>query len=1071
MRTLKTLLGGSCVFHFEKRTGPVSGDATAVLEVRVPAGSPVAAALAANSTIPAGEIKLGAIGVGAGGGKRELRFRSGAEEVRFAGGAGAHSGFGVYPSSDSLRADLDPSGEYLHTLELPGGGVARFLALRRDYGLRASAAGSVALGCGGSVHFGGRAGSEGFLAVIRAFNKEPKARDAFEDAIANWKLPREIESPEALSPGTWVVAEVEGRFALRLGAQFGYDFNWVRKLRRGGLTGDAGLRIQTAVDATIGVEASGRYLIAVARESMDPVNRRLRIRLFKASNKGWNFVLNTRTSATGDTGRFLPAQRDDLIASIFGTHGPQLIEDLKKFREWTDPETPLAEKFTGFLLRYAGQHIDDLDGNRLRRLAEARRRVAEFLKSWDQLPHRLASLLWSETRRAKRKPSPLERDLAVLARANRSAIRRYLEQASASAGFFRTPLGAWIENAVSGSLLSALSEDVQVDRIGDVARLSLELLTSSVLRELSAFAEEGMRVGALKNVADMAQFRNLEPWLQDRIRAFLDGTVTGDKIKKLRRTLHILESNTDKFYSAGVKALNATYRSACNYTYANSSSHTALVDITFDFNENPDLGSLVRSLLRGDFRDLLRNPYPGVSLRRAALTHGIRRQSHLELTLPFGGSKSLDHLNESLARMEVVEDGGRLFAYDVNAADVRRDENKWRSSLMIAGGITVGAGTGIRAFREEQAAAWMNWSYSLRQAIPRMRLFHLEERVRALIPWYFPRTFGGVPAQWTASLAEWLKDLDRQSEAVLNHGTGDLGNALLSLEVSLPGLAAAAWLKAPVKSRSRALRRPYMEMSRAIQRVMRRLIPYCYFVEPDRYVAARLPIAANVLLYQCLPVTTSIRTSGTTLRLNTDNDFYWDYRDPKQRRAMVYCAVTRRTLRGELERVHRLLEDNPPLRRWAGVYTPRALEEIPAKACPASSRGFLTTSLLRSEAIVIEEARKAGYAIAAFRDNAAGDPERALEALARFGRKITATFNKKLNGLFGGEISRTLGSLVFLEAARALDPALAATHPSAILELTLLKESAPRTWRGDFFKGQETDPEHIALRQTIVSGS
>ena len=217
-----------------------------------------------------------------------------------------------------------------------------------------------------------------------------------------------------------------------------------------------------------------------------------------------------------------------------------------------------------------------------------------------------------------------------------------------------------------------------------------------------------------------------------------------------------------------------------------------------------------------------------------------------------------------------------MFVYDAGAKDTERAGKKWQSSLMVTGRVTAALGGSVRYYARGGDADALSWDYSLRQAVEQMRSVQLEEQVRPLAAWYFPRTFGGAAAPEKASLTEWVSDLDRNSEAVLRNGTGNLGNTLLSLEVSLPGKTIAAWFKAPSKHATRREQQPYMEMSRAIQRAMRRLIPYCYFTDPALYTAARLPVAAGVLVYRCLPVTTSIRLSRSRLRLNTDRDVYWD---------------------------------------------------------------------------------------------------------------------------------------------------------------------------------------------------
>ena len=83
---------------------------------------------------------------------------------------------------------------------------------------------------------------------------------------------------------------------------------------------------------------------------------------------------------------------------------------------------------------------------------------------------------------------------------------------------------------------------------------------------------------------------------------------------------------------------------------------------------------------------------------------------------------------------------------------------------------------------------------------------------------------------------------------------------------------------------------------------------------------------------------------------------------------------------------------------------------------------------------------------------------------------MTKTFNKKLNGLFGGESSRQLGTIVFLEASRALHPALRKDRPGARLDITILNKQDNAGWekcRRAFFAGVRPDPTLVALEQPI----
>jgi hypothetical protein len=79
-------------------------------------------------------------------------------------------------------------------------------------------------------------------------------------------LPRQVRSAADLAPGALLVSEIVGSLAVKLAASAGYDFSFVREARALGFTGDVGLRIEAGIQATLGLEMSGRYLVSFTRE-------------------------------------------------------------------------------------------------------------------------------------------------------------------------------------------------------------------------------------------------------------------------------------------------------------------------------------------------------------------------------------------------------------------------------------------------------------------------------------------------------------------------------------------------------------------------------------------------------------------------------------------------------------------------------------------------------------------------------------------------------------------------------------------------------------------------------------
>jgi hypothetical protein len=105
-----------------------------------------------------------------------------------------------------------------------------------------------------------------------------------------------------------------------------------------------------------------------------------------------------------------------------------------------------------------------------------------------------------------------------------------------------------------------------------------------------------------------------------------------------------------------------------------------------------------------------------------------------------------------------------------------------------------------------------------------------------------------------------------------------------------------------------------------------------------------------------------------------------------------------------------------------------------------------------------------------FNESAESNPSKAIERLAEMGEDITAAFHGDLSTTFGEDLLRTLGSLIFLEAARALDPALRAMRPSAMLRISVLKENRSFALK-DYIKGARPKQNEIALTQTLTSAA
>jgi hypothetical protein len=1055
------------VFDFTKQGKLLDGRASVGIEVCVPSAPAVAAALAGNTAFPAGTVRLGAMSSRAKGGTGTIRFHgSRAGGVSFRGETGMGGGLAVYSTAGELRNDLDQDGKALDGIDLPEDGVSRFVALNWAYDIRGAAKGSLALGAGSSVRFSADGQRDGFFAVIRGFAEDPPARDAVQSLLDNWMLPGQVTTPEQLAPGTWLVAEVDGEFALELAARFGYKYSWLRKVGLAGLSGDIGLRIQAAADATIGLGASGKYILVVARESLDPNDRIVRVTLSKTARSGWKFALNAGIGVTGRTARVRPGELDDLAAALLGIHGAQIVKQLRLFRGWTDLSIPLPELLAGFAVAYAKNQLSGYAGEDARRLAEARARIQDFLDRWSELTDQVCSLLWSELRtKDGRADAEFATTLSSLAGATEPQVQHVIEEHLRDPAFLDTTAGRWLESVVAQDLMTALADREKAGVVARAAASTLAILDGKVLEELIRYVNGKLHLDRVREMVDRASIEGLDPWLKERLSGFLGESLSLEGLEHVRKTLAFLDREAQGLFDSTLAALNETYSISFGAAYSCAGTKTALLDICLDFSQGADLADLLARVIDGDWRAVLLTSQDGVTLRKAVLTHGIRRQSHVEINLPFF-TGAAERVANTLSSMTVVEDGGRLFVYEIGARDEVKARHRWRSSLAISGKVVAGAGDSVRVFTSPaQLDDLMACSYAFRMAFPGMRALQLRQHLNPLASYCFPRTFGDDPSGVGTTLAAWVADLERHAAQAGAGSPGYLGNTLLSLRIGLPGRVVAAWQESPESE----LDIRYMEMSRALQRALRRIIPLCYFQDPHRLVAAESDIAAQVLVYQALPVSTSISASGGELRLDTEESLFWDYRDPAERRAMIFNDATATALSLRMAQVRDLLLEIDSLRNYAEDYGPGNLERLRETAFDPTGSDLMTRSLLFAEASAVRHACDAGRAMARFRKSAGADPAEALEAMARFGEQTAGTFHSGLSDLFRGQGPniRELGSLLLTEAACALDPGLKA-EPTAQLEVTILRRAAPESWADEYLSGRRPAPATIAVRQSIV---
>jgi len=1066
----------------QKELDLLGQDMTAALEIEVPADPAIAAALVDDAPFPDRDVELFGLGLSVEGG-RTLAFAGDRGEVGFAAGAEASAGLGTYVDAGRAAEALAPAQELAAGLELGGSGEEIFVVLRWGYGVEASANGSVALAGGpGSVSFGVDGSRTARYAVARRWPRDTGGRTALEGTVGSWVLPRHARDLDAIEPGTWIVSEINGGLDLELGAEYGVEYNWVRATRLGGLEGDVGLRLQLGIETALDFHLAGRFAVVVGREGE---GSEVRVRIFKMKKRGWGFAFDVGASARA-TGAPTEKKPSELIGAAMGIHGLQLLEDLRGLGAWVeDGSEKLSELVAGLTVEAAARLLSRATGLEVTGLGAsfeaARDDVVAFLERWDDLDHELASVLWSVAEEHLGDLEPLIERLTETLEVLTDPVRtkERLREWAADPSFFRTPEGRLVEEIVGDRLLALLMEEApSFDPIREAAERALAVLKHWSSGEERVFAGLRTVLGGPLDFVDRildetrealsaADVEALEPWLAARLRAWLDVEEEGDggdgfldALNELRETVQEMAGRVEALDEKARAALSRSYGVALSHRYEASRTRDALVDATFDLAE-PEAEQPFRDLLDGKVDRILSERIEGVTLHAGTLTHGLRRRSHMELTLPWT-RRARTKLTTSLARMTAFdEEEGRVLAYELDARNLVAERGRRNASLAVGGVVEVeGAGEGgLRRFGERS----FSYAYAFRQVSDDMKTSALRSQLAPYVRRYLPDAFREGEA-----LDAWISDLDKAVDALEPENGGDrFGDTLVSLRLGLPARTVEAWLEAP-RDESHAR---YRAVSRAVQRGLKELLPFHYFADLGRYVEER-PAAYALLVYQALPP-----WAGESNRfVHWYPEYPADYRNLGDHPIFSH-SETEEKLRKILGRTHAAIVADGEYARRARDFEPGKAAHIVREATrPVGGPKYLD-ELLSWEAKIVEGAREAGLAAARFREER-DRPERAVEALAEFGRSVTETFNEDTALAYFGLPTPppTVGTLVFLEAARALDPGAWApdpdrpgprtARPSAVLDLVVTRNGAfdlPR-----FLEGEEPSDEQVLIRQRLL---
>lgn len=1012
-------------------------------------------ALANNRPFPDEAFVNGAIPLGAIGAKASKTFSLGNAKVKFGGGIGG--GFGVYRSISKLQAVLKVIGmdePMIDRLYFPESSTANLYAMQWDYNASAAVSGEVALGAGVGVAFGASGRHEGFFALVRLIERTANARDAIEETLSSWKMPRQVAHANDLKQSTWLIAETEGSMSLSLGVKYGYDYSWMSKeLNLGGLSGDLGLKIEMGIGASLGFTASGRFATVLCREGAE---QKLRLQVFKMRQHGWTFAFDASVSAKKQ-GSLPPEDFEQFIKSVFNLNDLQVLKDIEK---WLDPDTDLHAELGNELVDYLKVMFTDLTGIQPAKIDDVIDWLRGPIKKWRDLPSEVAGLVSDLLRKAVQLDEMKAFLTQIVALSDDEKLKDEIVSRLLFADFFDSTPGRWLTAIAGEGILSMLANiETEREQLKKYAQLTLAVLDGDEveknIRALQDWIEKNLGLGAILAITDQASFDSIDAWLKKRLSDFLAKELDLSAIREIQKAIkQFREKNVLKeFYEKGLEAISKKYTAELDYAFQKTTTRTALLDLTFDFAADAaNAGKYLKEALEGKFQSVLDRQIPGVQLNEASLTHELKRRTYLEVGLPYF-QRSVEHITSSLASGKVVDTAeGRLWILNLKATD---EVKKKRSLSRLSIAVAMTGNSGVRAFESKG----FKYDYTLLLAKRNANRKYLETRLEDITTEYFPLQFTSTAH---GSFSTYLTDLDKALDERGIVDSDDFGTALTSLQVSVPSSVLSAWKNAPRDPRNPI----YFAMSRKVQELLRRWIPRCYVQDTDQY--HQTDLIFPLLAYSSLPIIHKIKFTDGEPAITEEAVYDWDYRNEAVRNA-VFSKFSAPKMGEILAGIRSELEAAGDY-GWVREYRDSRIGSI--LSLSNNSAGTLNKKRINFEILVFEEKEiiddvlKTGTTFRRFLDEQ--NIENALEHLAKFGARLTDAFNQNLGGIYSrGSGVRPLGSLLLLEIARILDPALNA-KPTAMLELLFLPKTSGFD-RNDFLAGKRPQASEIALQHRIVN--
>jgi hypothetical protein len=423
----------------------------------------------------------------------------------------------------------------------------------------------------------------------------------------------------------------------------------------------------------------------------------------------------------------------------------------------------------------------------------------------------------------------------------------------------------------------------------------------------------------------------------------------------------------DKLYGNARSALEKSISAELGFIAQSAEVSSVWADALFD-DSTSGIASLRRSLA-GDVTWLTSKDVPGVELRQALLSHQLRRVRHIELHLPFTTRRTWDLRQETLAYLDIqTTDDGRMYAFETEAKSVAAKRTQYQSTLTLASSFV--------ARKDDLENSHFTLGFSDTRKV----------------------TAGPSMQPWLAMLSAY--GLQEAARCWLgSRPPGEEIDATLSL--ALPGTFLSNWTHAP------ALRDPesfpvFARLSVSVQAVLRRWLPALYFSQLERY--RTLGAAQPLVVYQATdPFPGKPR-----------NTFTYDVLEPESMERAWRSAGRNlpEVLRGIYDRLKAA-----EMGGTASFYDPRQSRCVLA----AQRRWYrLYQSLLVADTFLVNQLVGLATEGRNLRATTVRDPARAVKDLAKFSEHFVSVFHGKLRHLYGSGEWLGLGSLLLLEATRAL---------------------------------------------------